>query len=65
VGRRRGGGGEEEELYEEEGEGEDIDDEWIQRTEEEWHGHGEEEYYICMVAARSYIKEHSQPTFSV
>ena len=52
-------------LYEEEGEGEDIDDEWIQHTEEEWHGHGEEEYYICMVAARSYIKEHSQPTFSV
>jgi hypothetical protein len=27
-----------------EGEGEDIDDEWIQRTEEEWHGQGEEEF---------------------
>jgi len=31
-------------LYEEEGEGEDIDDEWIQHTEEEWHGQGEEKY---------------------
>jgi hypothetical protein len=34
----------EEELCEEEGKGEDIDDEWILRTEEEWYGQGEEEY---------------------